>query len=153
MQSPRLCRRPGPIIRACSGAEFLGSVVNNPPARPYSRDDLITRLAGAVPPGMPALSDASWDILQRRTADLLAVSGVAGARELRRFQEIRSRTLDVDRAALQRAHQGSRILVTGGTGCIGSTLLAELAALQPACLASVSRGVTAAWTSVAGVDY
>jgi NAD(P)-dependent dehydrogenase (short-subunit alcohol dehydrogenase family) len=102
---------------------------------------------------MPVVTGPSWDILQRRTADLLAVSGAAGAKELRRFQEIRSRTLDVDRAALHRAHNGARILVTGGTGCIGSTLLAELAALRPACLASVSRGVTPTWTSVEGVDY
>jgi len=127
--------------------------VNDSHGKPHSRDDLITRLAGAVPPGLPAVSGANWDVLQRRTADLLAVSGVAGSEELRRFQEIRSRTLDVDRAALHRAHNGARILVTGGTGCIGSTLLAQLAELHPAQLASVSRGVTAPWTSIDGVDY
>jgi NAD(P)-dependent dehydrogenase (short-subunit alcohol dehydrogenase family) len=102
---------------------------------------------------MPVVSGTDWDTLQRRTTDLLAVSGEAGAKEFSRFQQIRTRTLDVDRAALHQAHNGSRILVTGGTGCIGSTLLTELAGLRPARLASVSRGVTATWASVPTVDY
>src|SRR5262249_1080686 len=37
---------------------------------------------------------------------------------------------------------GRRVLVTGGTGCIGSGLMEQLAALDPAPLGSISRGVT-----------
>jgi nucleoside-diphosphate-sugar epimerase len=50
--------------------------------------------------------------------------------------------------------EGKRILVTGGTGCIGSRLLRELATHNPAKLASVSRipGLSP-WPHTGGVDY
>ena len=40
---------------------------------------------------------------------------------------------------------GATVLVTGGTGCIGSTLMAQVAARGPARLVSVSRGITEGW--------
>ena len=43
--------------------------------------------------------------------------------------------------------------MTGGTGCIGSTLLAKIAQFHPARLVSVSRGVTEDWPRVEGAEY
>ena len=44
-------------------------------------------------------------------------------------------------------------MVTGGTGCIGSTLVTELAARGPGRLVSVSRGLTDGWPRHAGAEY
>jgi uncharacterized protein YbjT (DUF2867 family) len=43
--------------------------------------------------------------------------------------------------------------VTGGTGCIGSALMAQLAQRLPARLVCVSRGVTTAWPRQASAEY
>jgi FlaA1/EpsC-like NDP-sugar epimerase len=45
------------------------------------------------------------------------------------------------------------VLVTGGTGCIGSTLMAQLARHRPGRLVGVSRGVTIGWPRQAGAEY
>jgi FlaA1/EpsC-like NDP-sugar epimerase len=45
------------------------------------------------------------------------------------------------------------VLVTGGTGCIGSTLMTQLAARRPGRLVSVSRGVTRGWSRHEGAEY
>ena len=44
-------------------------------------------------------------------------------------------------------------MVTGGTGCIGSTLMAQLARHRPGRLIGVSRGVTTGWPRQAGAEY
>ena len=44
-------------------------------------------------------------------------------------------------------------MVTGGTGCIGSSLMAQLAIRNPARLVSVSRGATAPWIRQPGAEY
>jgi nucleoside-diphosphate-sugar epimerase len=49
--------------------------------------------------------------------------------------------------------RGAVVLVTGGTGCIGSTLMAQLATRCPARLVSVSRGVTARGPRLPGAEY
>ena len=45
------------------------------------------------------------------------------------------------------------VLVTGGTGCVGSTLISQLAAFRPARIVSVSRGVTRGWSRHPGAEY
>jgi nucleoside-diphosphate-sugar epimerase len=45
------------------------------------------------------------------------------------------------------------VLVTGGTGCIGSVLMTQLAARCPGRLVSVSRGVSNQWPRHAGAEY
>jgi nucleoside-diphosphate-sugar epimerase len=50
--------------------------------------------------------------------------------------------------------EGKSILVTGGTGCIGSRLIRELSRHHPARLASVSRAPgLSPWPKIRGVDY
>ena len=48
---------------------------------------------------------------------------------------------------------GAKVLVTGGTGCIGSALMAQLAVRRPGRLVSVSRGLTYAWPRQPSAEY
>jgi nucleoside-diphosphate-sugar epimerase len=48
---------------------------------------------------------------------------------------------------------GASVLVTGGTGCIGSALMAELARYRPARLVSLSRGITEGWPRLDSAEY
>lgn len=119
----------------------------------HTREDLIAALATAVPAGRDDLSDQDLAALTGPTACLLAMAGELEQAELHRFQELKTRALHVDAEALRRSHVGKTVVVTGGTGCIGSTLLAELVPLSPARLISLSRGVAEVWSVVPGVDY
>ncbi len=118
-----------------------------------TRDDLVALLASAVPPGAAELTRAQADALTTPTAALVATAGAPAREEYLRFRELATRGLTVDAMAAARGHAGRTVLVTGGTGCIGSTLLGELARLPVARLVSLSRGVTPAWGTVDGVDY
>ena len=118
-----------------------------------SRAAAIVALQGAVPVGLPNPGAAELAVLERLTADLLGAVGDAGEQELHRFEAIKDRRLQVDAAALDRAHRGKTVLVTGGTGCIGSSLLAELRTFGPRELVSFSRGVSSPWTEVGDVQY
>ena len=118
-----------------------------------SREDVIARLAAAVPAGMKELSSTDRAVLLGHTESLLEAAAAIGAAEFGRFRAMKDRSLLVDPQALHRAHQGVTVLVTGGTGCIGSSLLAELIRLAPARLVSISRGVTEPWAVVDGVEY
>jgi nucleoside-diphosphate-sugar epimerase len=70
-----------------------------------------------------------------------------------RFRDIGGRALPLPADALASRLDGGTVLVTGGTGCIGSALLAELAVYRPARLASVSRGRMTAWPRLDRVEY
>ena len=118
-----------------------------------SREDVIARLAAAVGPGKKDLSSQDTEVLLDHTVSLLTVAGPAGAAEFGRFMDMKNRSLLVDQQALHRAHHDATVVVTGGTGCIGSTLLGELIRLAPARLISISRGVTQPWVLVDGVEY
>lgn len=73
--------------------------------------------------------------------------------EYARFTDAKFRSLCLPEEALRERLGGKRVLVTGGTGCIGSALMAQLAPFSPSLLASVSRGVTAGWPETAGAVY
>jgi NAD(P)-dependent dehydrogenase (short-subunit alcohol dehydrogenase family) len=118
-----------------------------------TRDDAIAALARTVPPGRDVLSAGETDALRVVTEELSMTQVDTGGEELARFRALRGRGLDPDPVALSETLDDRVILVTGGTGCIGSNLLGELARLRPARLVSVSRGVTPTWSTVPGVEY
>lgn len=110
-------------------------------------------LAAAVPPGLTSLTPKDMVDLRRATAQLLKVGGESGRAELARFQDVRHRALAVDTCSLRDLHAGRTILVTGGTGCIGSALVRELDGLGARCIISVSRGREHRWPRFPGVEY
>jgi hypothetical protein len=73
--------------------------------------------------------------------------------EYDRFVKTASRGLQLSEPALREKLSGKSILVTGGTGCIGTTLLGELARYKPSRLTSISRGITKPRTTIDGVEY
>lgn len=109
-------------------------------------------MRAAVPPGQPRLSEWERRVLAEATRCLLAGHTDPGV-ELGRFLDIRRRQLCLPADDLVTWLRGARILVTGGTGCIGSALTGLLASLGPAQLASLSRGRTTMWPRHPGVDY
>ena len=84
------------------------------------------------------------DRLRELTAELFSVKPDATA-EYARFLSIRQRGLCLPEAQLTERLAGATIMVTGGTGCIGSALMTQLAARNPGRLVSVTRGVTTPW--------
>lgn len=97
---------------------------------------IIADMTTAVPPGAESVDTASREVLGDYTKRLLEVSDVD---EYERYRDIKSRNLGTEqvREAARPWYAGRRVLVTGGAGCIGSTLLRELREFDPATLFSI----------------
>ena len=114
--------------------------------------EIIGMMRAAAPAGQPSLDAPARQVLAELTQSLIAAKPDA-AQEHARFLAIGQRELCLPEAELDRWLRGATVLVTGGTGCIGSALMAQLAARCPGRLVSVSRGVTDAWPRQAGGEY
>jgi nucleoside-diphosphate-sugar epimerase len=114
--------------------------------------EIILAMRQAAPAGQDHLDDAAVAELQGLTKALMAARPEA-LEERRRFVSIRDRCLALDESELRAWLGGKTVLVTGGTGCIGTILLGELARLEPSRLVSVSRGLTNGRPRHAAVDY
>ena len=114
--------------------------------------DILARMQQEIPPGRQCLNGEELRQLATRTQALLA-SKPAAQEEYRRFLAAARKDIDLPQPVLAACLKGKRILVSGGTGCIGTTLMAQLARFEPACLVSVSRGVTQGWPRLADADY
>jgi NAD(P)-dependent dehydrogenase (short-subunit alcohol dehydrogenase family) len=113
---------------------------------------IIQLMRSAVPPDRPHLDQDSRQRLRDLTRLLVRAKPGAVA-EHDRFLSIAARGLELPDAELTDRLRGTTILVTGGTGCIGSALLAELARRGPARLVSVSRGPATGWPRQEGAEY
>ena len=91
----------------------------------------------------------SWSAWLGLTQALLA-SKPEAQQEYARFLAAVRKDIDLPEPVLQGCLAGKRILVTGGTGCIGSALMAQLARFSPARLVSVSRGRTRGLAAASG---
>jgi NAD(P)-dependent dehydrogenase (short-subunit alcohol dehydrogenase family) len=117
------------------------------------RRELIEAMTTAVAPGKQGLTPAEAALLREHTQHLLELCAEDGRRELQTFRDIRERSLTLDADLVARRLTGKVLVVTGGTGCIGSSLVAQLAAVRPARLVSISRGLKQPRTVVEGVEY
>lgn len=111
---------------------------------------LIQQMREVAPPGQQELDDGTRGELTRLTADLLA-SRPESAEEFERYLAVQKRSLDLPLEEVRSRIRGRTIIVTGGTGCIGTVLLEQLAGFEPARLVSV--GITPPERSVEGVEY
>jgi nucleoside-diphosphate-sugar epimerase len=114
--------------------------------------EIIASMRAVAPPGQPRLGDDVLAELRALTQALIAARAGA-AEEHARFLAIAERGLCLPEAELASRLRDATVLVTGGTGCIGSTLMAQLAARCPGRLVSVSRGVTGDWPRQPRAEY
>lgn len=115
-------------------------------------EEIIERMRRVAAPGQQRL-DATTVRRLRDLTSQLATAKPGAAAEHQRFLDIRGRRLWLPEDELTPRLGGKTVLVTGGTGCIGSTLLAQLSQRCPRRIVSVSRGVTGCWPRLDGADY
>jgi len=113
---------------------------------------IIARMREVAPPGQGCLDDTAVEQLRDLTRALIAAKEGA-AEEHARFLAIRERGLCLPEAALADRLRDATVLVTGGTGCIGSTLISQLVARGTGRIVSVCRGVTNAYPRHADAEY
>jgi nucleoside-diphosphate-sugar epimerase len=114
--------------------------------------EVIDTMVHAVPAHKANLDDGEVARLRELTAELLAAKPEAQA-EYARFLGVKQRGLCLPETELAERLGGATVLVTGGTGCIGSTLMAQLAARGPGRLVSVSRGLTTGYPRQSAAEY
>ena len=114
---------------------------------------IINEMRAAVAPGQQDLDAAAVSRLRELTARLVAGRREEARTEYERFLSVIKRELCLPRDRLAERLDGAVVLVTGGTGCVGSTLITQLAAFRPARIVSVSRGVTRGWPRHPGAEY
>ncbi len=114
--------------------------------------EIIETMLHAVPAGQARLDDTQVAALRDLTGSLIAAKPEA-AGEYARFLGIKQRGLCLPEADLAERLGGATVLVTGGTGCIGSTLMAQIAARRPGRLVSISRGLTSGYPRLATAEY
>jgi len=114
--------------------------------------EIIEAMREAAPAGQRSLDDSVLGELTSLTQALRAARPEADE-EYARFLALPQRGIPVPEAALGAWLGGATVLVTGGTGCVGSALMAQIARCRPRRLVSVSRGVTAGWPRPAGAQY
>ena len=113
---------------------------------------LLSALRGAVPQGRELIDEGDLPKIKELTRRLVAARPGAVA-EYRRFTAVRERGIELPGEELTAWLRGATVLVTGGTGCIGSLLTEHLAALGPGRLVSLSRGQTLPSRTVPGAEY
>jgi hypothetical protein len=114
--------------------------------------EIISAMREAAPPGQCDLDDTVLGELRSLTQALMTARPDAGE-EYARFLALRHRAIAVPEAELAAWLGGATVLVTGGTGCIGATLMAQVARCSPGRLVSVSRGLTDRWPRLAEAEY
>jgi FlaA1/EpsC-like NDP-sugar epimerase len=109
-------------------------------------------MRAAVSPRRVDLTSAELQKLSELTIQLIAARADA-ASEFKRFDAVRFRNTAVPESELTEWLAGKRVLVTGGTGCVGSMLLAALSRFGAGQLWSLSRRVTKGWPVLDQVTY
>jgi len=101
-------------------------------------DPLIEMMRKVAPTGQCVLDSATLGQLSQLTKHLCHQRAKQADQEHARFLALPQRNIPVPRLALDEWLEGTNILVTGGTGCIGSALLTQLIQSCPRSLVSVA---------------
>jgi nucleoside-diphosphate-sugar epimerase len=114
--------------------------------------EIIATMREVAPPGQQVLDEATLELLRGLTKSLIAAK-TGAAEEHARFLSIAERGLCLPQQQLAERVRGATVMVTGGTGCIGSTLMAQLITLSPGRLVSVSRNLSNSWPRHDSAEY
>jgi FlaA1/EpsC-like NDP-sugar epimerase len=114
--------------------------------------EIISCMRAIAPAGQTVLDQAVLARLRELTQALVGVREGA-ADDHARFLRIGQRRLCLPEAEVSAWLSGATVLVTGGTGCIGSALMAQVAERGPARLVSASRGSAGGWPAQATAEY
>lgn len=118
-----------------------------------TRATIVAEMRHTAPPGQDSLDPYTYERLRVLTGTLLAVDGDQALSEYERFNGVQQRGLELQTDRLREQLLGKTILVTGGTGCIGTALLEEFRQFNPGRVISVSRGITTPRYEVPGTEY
>jgi nucleoside-diphosphate-sugar epimerase len=114
--------------------------------------EIIAAMQEAAPKGREQLDEPTLDRLRALTQSLLAASADTDS-EYQRFLGIQHRSLGLPGEDMHDWLGGKTVLVTGGTGCVGSMLMRQLASYRPRRLICLSRGVTGGWPCPDGSEF
>ena len=103
--------------------------------------EIVGKMRAVAPPGQRRLDDNVLAELRELTRALIAAR-TGAAEEHARFLGIAERGLCLPEAELEDRLRDATVLVTGGTGCIGSALISQLVARGSGRVVSVSRGIS-----------
>jgi nucleoside-diphosphate-sugar epimerase len=142
-------RNPTTNNHVCAPRNFHDNVTIMTPAT-VAASDIIETMRHAVPSHKTHLTPDQTATLRTLTEHLIQAKPDAPA-EYQRFLDIKHRALPLP--DLTRHLNGKTILITGGTGCIGSTLMNQIIRYDPARLVSISRGVTTGYPPCHGAEY
>jgi nucleoside-diphosphate-sugar epimerase len=112
----------------------------------------LRELCDAVPKGRAELDYEELRILSKLTRRLISERPDA-AGEYRRFKAIGQRTIDLPAEATRAWIEGRTVLVTGGTGCIGTLVAEQVVGNRPGRLVCAARGVMKPTRVVTGAEY
>ncbi len=114
--------------------------------------EIVALMRAAVPPGQETLDEQSLQRLGELTQELQAARGEA-RQEYARFLGISERAISLPDDDLATWLDGKNVLVVGGTGCIGSKLMRQVASRCPRRLVSVGRGITDQYPGLPEAEY
>jgi NAD(P)-dependent dehydrogenase (short-subunit alcohol dehydrogenase family) len=121
---------------------------------PRSNGLIIDDMRAAALAGDLVLGEHQVKALRDLTGELLDAVGPAARAEATRYRSIiRSRRWPLPTTDLKKWLGGTRVLVTGGTGCIGTGLLQALTRYGAVCTSISRRPDHRPWGSVSGVTY
>ena len=126
-----------------------------PTDRAIPREAIIQDMQDIAPAGLCSdlLTEQQVVDLRLRTALLVDQYGQDAHPEYLRYLGTEERSIVLDQAKILEQISGKTVLVTGGTGLIGSELVCQLANYSPSRLVTLSRGKTMPHKVTPGVEH
>jgi intracellular sulfur oxidation DsrE/DsrF family protein len=113
-------------------------------------EDVLRQIQSEAPPNQTCFDESVRSRLTELTAELLDARPTS-REELEYYLGIRDRTISFPDSRVQANLAGATIVVTGGSGCVGTELLRQLRLFAPARL--ISAAITDPVHPVPGVQY
>jgi dTDP-4-dehydrorhamnose reductase len=118
-----------------------------------SSSQITERMVAVAPPGQTSLDPRTLHELSLLTTRLVQVNYSDSTAEHDRYLAVEKRELELDVEKLAQYISGKSILITGGTGLIGSELIKKILPLDPKRVVSISRGLKQPYSVATDVEY